>query len=111
MYCPKCGSPVSAQDSYCPNCGYDLKANASNAPKYVNYGASSLQKIAFIFMILATILQGILIIPLLWCLPMTIKLYNTMNNGEKSTVVFEVCTLLFVSTISGILLLVDGSSN
>ena len=45
------------------------------------------------------------LIPLAWILPMTISVSKKLKNNQPIGVGFKVCTLLFVSMISGILLL------
>lgn len=62
---------------------------------------------AFIFCLLSTIACGWLLIPLIWCIPMTIKVYKAYKGEATLSVGFKVCTLLFVSLIGGILLLCD----
>ncbi len=62
---------------------------------------------AFIFCLLSTIAYGWLLIPLIWCIPMTIKVYKAYKGEVTLSVGFKVCTLLFVSLIGGILLLCD----
>ncbi len=62
---------------------------------------------AFILCLLSTIGMGCFLIPLIWCIPMTVKVYRAYKNNEKLSVGFSVCTLLFVSLIGGVLLLCD----
>lgn len=60
-----------------------------------------------VFMILSTVVAGIatLGIALLWCIPMTVHYCkNTYFVGTG----FKICTLLFVNTIAGILMLCDN---
>ena len=40
---------------------------------------------------------------------MTISYYKKLNNSEKISVVFKVCTLIFVNIIAGILMFCDTS--
>lgn len=47
------------------------------------------------------------VIPLAWCLPMTIIYFRKCSNGEKVGTGFKVCTLLFVNLFSGIFMLCD----
>ncbi|MBE6133109.1 MAG: hypothetical protein E7178_00325 [Erysipelotrichaceae bacterium] len=78
-------------------------------PVYNNDTRKALLLVAFIFMILGTVGLAILLIPLAWCIPMTIHCYQCYNNNEKPSVAFGVCSLLFVSLIGGILLIVAGA--
>lgn len=58
-----------------------------------------------IFLILGCILQGWLLIPLAWCLPITISICGKMKRDESTGSGLKVCALLFVNLIGGILLL------
>ena len=68
---------------------------------------SELSTVAFIFMILSCVFEGIFIIPLCWLIPMTVHYHNVTKNGGDVGVGFKVCTLLFANLISGILMLCD----
>lgn len=71
---------------------------------------SSLKQTAKVFMIIGAILEGICIFPLIWTIPMTRSYCRKIENGEPIDTGFKVCTLLFVSTIAGILMLADGEN-
>ncbi len=62
---------------------------------------------AFILCLLSTISMGFFIIPLAWCIPMTIKVYKAYKGETELSTGFDVCVLLFVNLIGGILLLCD----
>lgn len=66
----------------------------------------TLRLIAFIFSLLSTIGVGWTIIPLAWMIPMTVISYGIYKGTKKNTVAFGVCMLIFVSLVSGVLLLV-----
>ena len=66
---------------------------------------------AFILCLLSTIFLGVAIIPLAWCIPMTIHAYRSYADNKPVSIAFGVCTLLFVSLIGGILMLVDTGSS
>ncbi len=61
----------------------------------------------------ATAVGGLIggLIPLCWVIPMTIKVHNSLKNGEKLSTAFKVCTLIFVNIVSGILLLCMKEDN
>lgn len=65
----------------------------------------TLRLIAFIWNVLCTVGCGILIIPLAWMIPMTVHSYGIYKGTKANTVGFDVCTLIFIGLISGILLL------
>ena len=66
-----------------------------------------MKKIAFIFSLIATISEAIILIPLIWMIPMTIKMYKASKGEAELSLGFKVCTLIFNNLNSGILLLVD----
>lgn len=67
----------------------------------------TLRLIAFIFNVLSMLAAAIFIIPLAWMIPMTVRSWNIYKGTRPNTVAFDVCTLLFLDLISGILLLVS----
>ena len=46
-----------------------------------------------------------LLVPIIWCIPMTVILAKKLKNNKPIGVGFKVCTLIFVSLVSGIVLL------
>ena len=97
-YCSKCGNELLDEAVICPKCGCST-GYRSNA---------DLKNIAKIFMIIATVMSGVWILPLAWCLPMTLYYYKKVENHEPVSIGFKICTLLFVSTVSGVLMLCDN---
>lgn len=67
----------------------------------------TLRLLAFIFNLVSTISIGWTIIPLAWMIPMTVISYGIYKGTKDNTTAFGVCTLIFVSLVSGILLLVS----
>ena len=78
-------------------------------PVYENDMKKTLLLVAFIFMIITTVSLGVLIIPLAWCIPMTIHCYRCYEGQEKASIGFAICTLIFVSLVAGILLIVEST--
>jgi len=66
----------------------------------------TLRLVAFILNLVCTVAVGWTLIPLAWMIPMTVISYGIYKGTKKNTTAFAVCTLLFVSLVSGILLLV-----
>ncbi len=58
-----------------------------------------------VFMILGCIALGWMIIPLAWCIPMTVVTFRKIDNREPLGVGLKICTLFFVSLIAGICML------
>lgn len=100
-FCTQCGNGLIEGAVFCTNCGCSINYQP------VSRGNPTLQTVAKAFMVLGTVVLGILIIPLVWCLPMTIKYFRKVRNGEPVSVAFKVCTLLFVNQIAGIVMLCD----
>ena len=73
---------------------------------YPRENSSGLLLAAFIFNLITTICVAVVIIPLAWCIPMTVHSYGVYKGTKPNTVGFGVCTLLFLSLIGGILMLV-----
>jgi len=76
--------------------------------KNSNDNKDSLRLAAFVLSLISTIVAGFLIIPLAWMIPMTVRSWGIYKGTKKNTVAFGVCALLFLNTISGILLLISG---
>ena len=115
-YCVKCGNEMVDEAVICVKCGCaagDLPTAPQQAPQQapqpVEKKPSSLATAAKILMIISTVASalGTCCISLAWCLPMTISYSNKIKAGQPVSTGFKVCTLLFVSMISGILMLCD----
>lgn len=116
-YCSKCGSELQDEALMCPRCGAEQRT--IQKPQQ---SAETLLTVAIAFMIIScvvtalgsiiffldpsTILIGvIMLLPLAWSIPMTNHVRRCKDGGVSIGVGFKICTLLFVNTISGILLL------
>ncbi|AHI52433.1 hypothetical protein [Spiroplasma culicicola] len=64
-----------------------------------------MRKAAYILNIISTIATAIVLIPLIWTIPMTIKSKKIIGDGQEH-VAFGVCSLFFTNIISGILTLI-----
>ncbi len=126
-YCSYCGTQLDDDASFCSSCG---KATDSTAQGNVQTSAqqvyaqqaaqqevkdnATLKTIIFVLMILTCIFMGIFTfgIALAWCIPMTVMVRKRMKTGCPVGMALKVCTLIFVNTIAGILLLTleDGSN-
>ena len=99
-FCEECGNEIASNAVICPHCGHQTSKNLQTK----NNGLSTAAKI---FMILGTIVMGFYLIPLLWCIPMTVCYFKRVNSGRRVGTGFKICSLLFVSQIAGILMLCD----
>ena len=113
MICGNCGMHLPENSNFCTNCGCSFAAN------YYQQGYTYAQPkepapilyVAKVFMIIGIIIEALFLPSLFWTIPM-LKSYNRkLEIGEPVSTGFKVCTLLFVSTIAGILMLCDHSDN
>lgn len=125
MFCKNCGHPIDDNAVICTSCGcltdlgekmnlnHQNSPSQNSAPKASNTTSANdtLGLIAKILMIVSTVVMGFYLIPLAWTLPMTISLSKKLKNREPISIGFKVCTLLFVNTIAGILLLCMKEEN
>lgn len=70
---------------------------------------STIRIVAKVFMLISCIGVGWTLIPLIWMIPMTLKVWHAHDKGESLSVGFKICVLLFVNTVAGILLLVEDA--
>lgn len=115
-YCKNCGEKLDDDAKFCPKCGEkvgELKQTVQTTQNTQNNSSSqdSLGTVAFVFMILSCVFLGLYLIPLIWCIPMTVCLNRQLKSGEPISVGFKICILIFVSLIAGILLLCRNENN
>ena len=100
-FCQKCGKEIMDEAVICPGCGCSVTREVEKT----DGGKDGLATAAKIFLILGCIAQGWMLLPLAWCLPITISACGKMKRGEPVGTGLKVCALLFVSLLGGILLL------
>lgn len=130
-YCSHCGAEIEDDAVICVSCGC-----ATNDGKAKSSNNNNIGKVALIFMIIGcigtpllsmlqcasylgdpntamigTIAMILCLIPLAWCIPMTIHFGRKQKKGESVGMAFKVCTLLFVNLVAGILMLCMRSDN
>ena len=102
-FCQKCGKEIMEEAKICPNCGCSVEPEEEK--KAATGGDDGLAVASKIFLIIGCVAQGWLLLPLAWCLPITISICNKMKRNEPVGTGLKVCALLFVNLIAGILLL------
>ena len=111
-YCTKCGKELLDEAVVCPGCGcaVDDKEYVDPFAPAPAQEVSALKTVAKVFMIIGTVITSLFgfFIPLAWCLPMTLSYCKKIKNGEPISVGFKVCSLIFVNTVAGILMLCDN---
>ena len=96
-FCQYCGAQLLDEAVVCPRCGCPL-------PR-VPVKDDTMQTVIKVFLILGCIAHGTLLLPLAWCIPMTVSVFRKMDHGETVGTGMKVCVLLFVNLIAGIMLL------
>ena len=105
MFCKNCGHEINENADVCLNCGAFVN---DKKEVVISPSSNSLQLAAKVFMVIGTIFMGFFLIPLIWCIPMTISYFEKVKKGEKVSTAFKVCSLLFVSLLGGIFMLCDN---
>lgn len=103
-YCTHCGAEIMDDAVICVHCGCKVESKSAAATA-TSSSNSVLATIVKIFMILSTISLGFLLIPLAWCIPMTVSVFGKLDRKETIGTGMKVCVLLFVDKIAGICLL------
>ncbi len=120
-YCPKCGRELDDEAVMCTACGEMLEEKQDNRNKglitaikvfliiaCVTAPFGSLTMSSTIELIISLIVG---LLPLAWCIPMTIIIFRKLKNNEPIGTALKVCTLIFVSLIAGIMLLCLKDNN
>lgn len=101
-FCSHCGAEVLEEAVVCVKCGCSLERR----PVYVQQKPdNTLPTVIKVFLIIGCVTQGWMLIPLAWCLPITISVFNKLRDGKPIGTGLKICTLLFVNIIAGICLL------
>ena len=107
MYCSKCGAEILDEAVVCPKCG--CLTNNHSISELNGSESANLKTIAKVLMIFSCVAMGLFIIPLAWTIPMTVYYSNCIKNNQHVSITFKICTLFFVNTIAGILMLCDNN--
>lgn len=114
-YCSNCGTQLSDNAAFCSGCGSRIEQPAYQANYQPNYQPAyvaqtpkkddTMSIVVKVFLILGCVAQGWAILPLAWCLPITITIFNRLRDNQPISTGLKICTLLFVNLIAGICLL------
>ncbi len=104
MFCTHCGAEINDEAFICVKCGCKVYEKAPDI-KVKNESDDTMSVVIKVFLIFGCISQGWLLIPLAWCVPITVNIFNCMKNGTPISTGMKVCTLIFVNLIAGICLL------
>lgn len=109
MFCTHCGAEINDEAFICVKCGCKVNKKESIIQNH-SENDDTIVVIVKVFLILGCISQGWLLIPLAWCIPITVKVFSCLNKGVPVSTGMKVCTLIFVNLIAGICLLcIDDS--
>jgi hypothetical protein len=103
-YCVHCGAEIHEEAVVCVKCGRSV-APLTTPLAPVQKKDDTMETVVKIFLIMGCISQGWLLLPLAWCLPITISVFNSFRDKKPIGTGMKVCTLLFVNLIAGICLL------
>lgn len=102
-YCVHCGAEILHDEAVvCLKCGRSVVQQPVPIPVKED---DTMNIIVKVFLIIGCISQGWMLIPLLWCLPITISIFNSFRDKRRISTGLKVCALLFVNLIAGICLL------
>ena len=133
-YCQNCGAQVPDTASFCSECGSKIQRSNTGYTQantqdngYYTYNAydgsytptqrvvpemrpvrpkdDTMATVIKIFMIIGCVSIGWMLIPLAWCIPMTVSVFRSLDSGVPISTGMKVCTLLFVNLVAGICML------
>lgn len=94
---------MSDDTAYCVKCGRKVETASPSETQANN--DDTINTIIKVFLIVGCVLQGWLILPLAWCIPITVSIFNSLRNKTPINTEMKVCALLFVNFVAGICLL------
>lgn len=103
-YCMHCGAQLYDEAVVCVKCGRSVEVAKPVAHTFSDE-SDTLITVIKVFLIIGCISQGWILVPLAWCLPITISIFNSFRDHRPISTGLKVCTLLFVNMIAGICLL------
>lgn len=104
MFCTHCGAKIHDEAVICVKCGCKVKTGETSLPIKTETD-STMSTIVKVFLIIGCISWGWMLVPLAWCIPITVKIFGCLKNKLPISTGIKVCTLLFVNLIAGICLL------
>lgn len=100
--CLCCGTTYeNIKTNFCPKCKKALRTKGY----WSGYVAG-----AGVFMIISCVVFGLLLIPLLWLIPMTVKIFKRRTEVRKLSTFFKISVLLLGNFLAGVLLICDDEA-
>ena len=103
-YCRYCGAEMFDEAVICVKCGRQTETVNAVAVQRSNEN-DTMHTIIKVFLILGCVSQGWLLLPLAWCIPITVSIFKAIREKRPISTGMKICTLLFVNLIAGICLL------
>ena len=100
-YCAYCGAELHDDAAICMKCG----CKADTVKNVSGNTSDTMHTVIKVFLIIGCVAQGWLLIPLAWCLPITISIFNSLRDRRPIGTGMKICTLLLVNVVAGICLL------
>ncbi len=98
-YCSHCGANILDEAVICVHCGCSVERPVQPVKD------DTMETVVKVFLILGCISIGWLILPLAWCIPITVSIFNKFKSGQPVGAGLKIATLLLVNLIAGICLL------
>ena len=102
-YCVHCGAEIFDEAVVCVKCGCKVEPDKPVIVQSVE--DDTINTIIKVFLILGCISQGWALIPLAWCIPITVSIFHAMRDKHPVGIGLKICTLIFVNMVAGICLL------
>lgn len=102
-YCVHCGAEIYDDAVVCVKCGRVIQH--SKMIVRPTESDNTMSTVIKVMLIIGCIAQGWLILPLAWCIPITVSVFNSIRDRRPIRTGMAVCTLLFVNLIAGICIL------
>ena len=100
-YCAYCGAELQDDAAICMKCGCKVE-NRNNVSGNTS---DTMNTIIKVFLIIGCVTQGWMLLPLAWCIPITVSIFNSLRDRRPIGTGMKICTLLFVNVVAGICLL------
>lgn len=105
-YCPNCGAEVNENAVVCVRCGSGVYATPAPMPVPAEpQKDTTLQTVIKVFMIIGCVTQGVMLLPLAWCIPLTVHVFKAFKENRPISTGMKIFILLFVNLVAGICLL------
>lgn len=104
-YCGHCGAEVYSDAVVCLKCGCSVQHTSKSVASSNSETDDILTIIIKVFLIIGCVSQGWLIIPLAWCIPITMSVFKNLRDKQPISMGMKICTTVFVNLIAGVCLL------